>query len=109
MCWLLRRGLKISEIIRDVGILFGDCEYHFVILLFGQVVEKRKQSVFDCVETHQSGYNGNPVNGIDSGGQVVGFELFLEKIESVNIVHFWIFYLYLNQSIYFYRSTYLIY
>lgn len=109
MCWLFRRGLKLSEIIRDVGILLSDCEYHFVIFFFSQVVEERKQRVFDCLVTHQGGNNGNPVDGIDSGSQVIRFKLFFEKIESVNIVHFGIFYLYLNQSIFYYRSTYLIY
>jgi hypothetical protein len=84
---VVEKGAVISKVIRDVGILFGDGKNDLIILSFGEVIEEGEEGVFDGIEGHKSGDDGESVDGVDTGGEVVGFELLFEEVEGVDIVH----------------------
>jgi hypothetical protein len=52
--------------LRDVGQLFSDGENDFVVLLFDKIVQEREESVFDGISGHESGNDGDLMNGVDS-------------------------------------------
>lgn len=77
MCWLPNSGLLRRNGLRDGGVLFGDGEYHFVVLFLGECIQVRDEGGLDGFGGHESGDDGYFVDCVDAGGRVVGVKFFL--------------------------------
>lgn len=58
--------------IRKHGIFFCDGEDYFVVFFFAEGVKIGEQGGLDCFDGHQRGNDWYLMDGVDSGGGVVG-------------------------------------
>lgn len=78
---------KLNGKLRDVGEFFSNGEDNLIVLLFDKIVEEREEGVFNGVSGHESGNDGDLMNGVDSNWQIVAVEFFFEKFEGIIILH----------------------